>query len=353
MGDSEGALPCCLEQVLFGATEEVAPKHARRAPFIACVGCRLGEKLAPVEAFLHTHATNAPPWHLYKLVADFYAHRVRPTLGEAAPEWTADAIRAHYETCAFSLRLTVIGKLLELRGLREMLFESLRAAEGGEAPSQTLSLYAKVCAHESAQHALLMELPPPPSAQPLAPPPLPSSARAPPRHSPPPSSMDDAASVASTARADSSDAIAQEALRGALSELLEPCVPVALSAQPTLDEFVHGASTADVVVRDRKQQVQAFQDGRAPSGRRCFCRAGKAPCHVRLSREFLQRLVEDAPVLERAFRSPAALRRAIQTALHLRAGDMPRRWGFKPNTLFGFRERVQSPTLRNAASCSD
>ena len=349
MEGSSSALPLCLTRALFGASTAGASQQEHTLPFIACVGCRLGQQqLSPIEAFVHAHATNVPPWDLYKLAEDLYTHRVRPTLGDEAPEWTADAIQSHYESCAFSVRLTVIGKLRELRGLREMLYKQL--AQTNEAPpGSQLALYTKVCAHESAQRVLLDGMPVPSTAQPLAPPPPPAQPPARPLwpqsrspSSPRLSSADDAASVASTTRAEPSNAVAEEALRGALSEWLEPCAPAAVSAQPTLGEMLKGSRAADVVGREQRAQRQAFQDERPFAGRRCFCRGANKPCYVRLSKAFLRQLAEDSPVLERAFPTPSAMRLAILSALKLRVGDIRRRKGFRSHTLFGFRERVNT-----------
>ena len=116
-------LPAYLLAAAFGCSEGPgnAGRSAEGGAFVpSCIGCRLGPELAELDAFVSLHATNAPPGHLYRLAAHLYATKIAPRIssasGAAAPEFSHEQIQAHYESCAFNLRLTVLSKLRELRG---------------------------------------------------------------------------------------------------------------------------------------------------------------------------------------------------------------------------------------------
>lgn len=104
-------LPPCLLESVFGSGDSPT-SAAHSATHIECVGCRLHAHLGPVDSFVEKHADRVPPHHLFRLAADLYEMRVRPSLVRA-PEWKHKAIRRHYESCAFSVRLTIAHKLRE------------------------------------------------------------------------------------------------------------------------------------------------------------------------------------------------------------------------------------------------
>ena len=347
-----GLSPCLLS-ALFGVAEPAEElRLVPPPPHIACVGCRLGARIAELDAFVARHAATTSPAHLWRLAADLYAQRVRPRLGEDAPEWTHDSVQRHYEHCCLDARLTHVAICRELRGIREMLLATLWKAEaGGTVAPPTFDLYLRVSALEASQHALLQRLgapsKPAPALTPLvrtvapAQAPLASLAALPPGGA---ASADDAASEASTTRAQLDAAAAEAWLRGALAEWIEPCTPptAASSVQPTLAEVVKRADQADVISADRQRQLVAFQAAKA--GRRCFCssrRSGEACC-VRLDQASLERLVENAPVgFCETYSDATALRTAIQDILRLPKGPILTRRPYPSFTLFGFRYRKQ------------
>ena len=357
-------LPAWLVAAALGFSEKPgnAGRSAEGGAFVpSCVGCRLRRELAELDAFVSLQATNAPPHHLYRLAAHLYATKIAPRIssasGAAAPEFPPEQIQTHYESCAFNLRLTVLGKLRELRGIREMLLASLRkaTAEGRDAKA-TLSLYTQCCRHEREQYAMLQGLPPPqPHATPAAPPPrsalpprsVPLSTAGPTRAPVEETKADDdAASVAETTRAigGGDAATAQQALRGLLFETVQPCRPPSTTAQPTLKELTAGASTVDILERDHHESLQGFQAAKPVAGRRCHCRHRRgAACHFTMDRAFLKQLVGESGALRDHFADPTALRNAILSLLHLRPGPILTRSGYGAQSVFGFSLRAAKP----------
>ena len=92
---------------------------------IDCVGCRLADKIGAVDAFVAFHSSNTTDETLFRLAADLWETRVRPTLGEGAPEWPHDAIRRHYNHCCLDTLRTLQHVLRDLRGIAEMLHTTI------------------------------------------------------------------------------------------------------------------------------------------------------------------------------------------------------------------------------------
>lgn len=359
-------LPPCLLHALFGSTDEGPTPTARLPPAISCVGCRLRSQLAEVDAFVEYHATLVPPKTLFRLAADLYETRVRPALGGAAggvPEWPHEMIEAHYTGCALNVRLSIALKCRHYRAVRELLLKQLhRAAARGEDDPKAFALYKSAALRETSLHAQLWSLPTPPWPLRHATPPLPDR----PSSVPPidaasvvetasvdESSADDAASLATTSRAVYDAATVNDSLRDAIFSLVEPCVPTRRhAAQPTLAETLAGADVADVATRDRREQVQRFQEAAAP--RRCFCSPGRrgGACHFRFDRAFYEQLVEAAPAVAFVYKDKEALRAAVQDTLQLQRGPLRTRKHYHSQTVFGYRpcKRPRLPALRSAAS---
>ena len=89
MEGSSSALPLCLTRALFGASTAGASQQEHTPPFIACVGCRLGQQqLSPIEAFVH-----APP--------DADASRASASAAAKAATAALDANSQLYESLLF------------------------------------------------------------------------------------------------------------------------------------------------------------------------------------------------------------------------------------------------------------
>ena len=342
--------PCLLASAFGHASVEPVDgdSSATASQFVpSCVGCRLGSQLAALDAFVAQHSVETPPHLLYRLAADLYQTRIRPAVGDTATEWPHEAMRRHYESCVLDVRLSTVRICRELRAMRQMILDSLhKKAADGEA-SSTLALYLRVSAQEASQHTMLGRLPPPGALHattlPVRPPPHARSALSCSSMTHEESSMDDADSAAETTHVRPCDAVtAQQALRDALFELIEPCCPPpSMLAQPKLTELAVGVDTADVIARDRLERLQGFQDARPESGRRCFChgrRRAKA-CHISLDQAFLEELMGAKEGLRRHYRESTALRHAILSLLRLRPGPLKVRRGYRAHSVFGFRLR--------------
>ena len=323
---------------------------------IQCVGCRLGEHLAEVDAFVFENAMDVPSNALFRLAADVYQTRVKPTLGSTAPEWSWQSIENHYHGCRNDPYLTLVSKCRQLRGIREMMRDTLREDfekwEGGAVP--LLQEYLKACRMER-EHINLLDKEHKDMLRLLA------TRRA----SRQPTSKDDrgtASKPETTPTRDpaapdmSSDALSEatsdqrpgthldaecvkEALNGVLFNHIEPCVSMSHSLQPTLTDLLTYANTADVIDRSRHRQLLSFQD--ASSSARCFCRSRSGcACHVPLDREMCERLAEETPGGRNYFENADMVRDAVLQLLNLPRGPIQKRRSYPPHSIFGFKRRT-------------
>lgn len=360
-----------LVAAVFGVPELATARQAPPPPHIECVGCRLADRIGAVDAFVDVHASNTPDQTLFRLAADLHETRLKPTLGHGAPEWGHEALRQHYTTCCYDQRRTLMAMLRDLRGIAEMIHTTVRRAEAsGSDASDSLALYLKVGKLQTQLQAQLQRMGPPSQRTALPPlqkatapsPPIRADTNLTARPALPTTSPlrplsvggvgesdswdDDAASVASTARAGFDVATAEEWLRGALSDWIEPCTPPPTAiVQPLLSEMVQRTSRADVRARHQLLQLREFQQARPSGGRRCFCPSSHSggACAVRLDKSSLCALLEEAPAGVRQVYSDApALRSAIQKVLRVGSGPIQTRPPYAPLTLFGFRRRKRS-----------
>ena len=359
------AVTDALFAAVFGGLEPIT-NVAPVGPHIQCVGCRFADLIGAMNAFVASQASHLPSDTLFRLAADLWEKRVRPTLGDSAPEWPHDAIRHHYEHCCLDTRRTLVMMMRELRGIAEIQHTALRRAEAnGTDASDALALYMKVGRLEQSLQMQLYRLGPPPR-QPSSTTTAAAAPTLPLRVDPQPSvrsvepssptglvdsdggrgSRDgghDDMSVASTTRAGFDVVSAEEWLRGALANWIEPCTePPGATVQPSLSELFQPGGRADARERQTLLRIRDFQTAKPAGGRRCFClssRSGDA-CAVRLDKASLHTLLKDAPDgVRAAYRDAPTLRCAIQGILRLHKGPIHTRRPYAPLTVFGFRKK--------------
>jgi len=159
-GDGDGDLSSDGEDDELAAAQQRCEETLFSVPGARCVGCVIERsRLRPIDTYVYDNAASTQPDMLWKLAANLYRSTIVEPLahqGDAAPPWSADSLRIHYERHGVSELLEHLTMVRQLRAAREIVLHQIVRVETDETRDldpKLLDQLLKLCREERSELA--------------------------------------------------------------------------------------------------------------------------------------------------------------------------------------------------------